>query len=55
MQKKALEKKEQQINDLQKQKNTLHDLLEKGVYDIETFLETTEIHCNTFKSYTRRN
>lgn len=37
MQKKALEKKEQQMNDLQKQKNKLHDLLENGVYDIETF------------------
>ncbi|MED0961831.1 recombinase family protein [Bacillus paramycoides] len=39
LQQKALEKKEQQTNDLQKQKNRLHDLLEKGVYDIETFLE----------------
>ncbi|MGY1460354.1 recombinase family protein [Bacillus toyonensis] len=39
LQQKALEKKVQQINDLQKQKNNLHDLLEKGVYDIDTFLE----------------
>ncbi|MGE7868010.1 recombinase family protein [Bacillus paramycoides] len=39
LQQKALEKKVQQINDLKKQKNTLHDLLEKGVYDIDTFLE----------------
>lgn len=38
-QQKTLEKKDQQINDLQKQKSNLHDLLEKGVYDIDTFLE----------------
>ena len=38
-QQKALEKKAQQINDLQKQKGNLHDLLEKGIYDIDTFLE----------------
>lgn len=39
LQQKALEKNEQQINDLQKQKSNLHDFLEKGVYDVETFLE----------------
>lgn len=39
LQQKALEKKEQQINDLHRQKNNLHDLLEKGIYDIDTFLE----------------
>ncbi|MCX2829455.1 recombinase family protein [Bacillus pseudomycoides] len=39
LQQKALEKKEQQINDLQKQKSNLHDFLEKGVYDVDTFLE----------------
>lgn len=39
LQQKALEKKEQQMINLQKQKNNLHDLLEKGVYDVETFLE----------------
>lgn len=42
LQQRALEKKkkkEKQVNDLQKQKNKLHDLLEKGVYDIGTFLE----------------
>ncbi|MGG0721420.1 recombinase family protein [Bacillus mycoides] len=38
-QQKALKKKEQHLNDLQKQKSNLHDFLEKGVYDIETFLE----------------
>lgn len=36
---KLLSSKQQQLTDLQKQKNTLHDLLEKGIYDIETFLE----------------
>lgn len=39
LQQKVLEKKLQQIKDLQKQKNSLHDLLEKGIYDITTFLE----------------
>ncbi|MED3026365.1 MULTISPECIES: recombinase family protein [Bacillus cereus group] len=39
LQQKALEKKEQQINDLQKQKGNLHDLLEKSVYDVDTFFE----------------
>ncbi|MEH7461437.1 recombinase family protein [Bacillus thuringiensis] len=39
LQQKALEKKEQQISDLQKQKSHLHDLLEKGIYDVDTFLE----------------
>ncbi|WP_242215353.1 recombinase family protein [Bacillus cereus group sp. BfR-BA-01383] len=39
LQQKVLEKKEQQINDLQKQKSNLHDLLEKGIYDVGTFLE----------------
>ncbi|EOA3906148.1 recombinase family protein, partial [Bacillus cytotoxicus] len=39
LQQKALEKKEQQMNNLQKQKSNLHDFLEKGVYDVDTFLE----------------
>lgn len=36
---KALENKQNELNELQKQKNSLHDFLEKGVYDIDTFME----------------
>ena len=35
-----LEKEAQELN---KQKNNLHDLLERGVYDIDTYLERTQI------------
>ena len=36
---KALEKKEKELQKLNVQKNNLHDLLERGVYTIEVFLE----------------
>lgn len=36
---KAFENKQNVISDLQKQKSSLHDFLEKGVYDLDTFLE----------------
>lgn len=29
--------------ELNKQKNNLHDLLEKGVYDVDTYLERTQV------------
>ncbi|MGV3288338.1 recombinase family protein [Bacillus wiedmannii] len=38
-QEKLLKKKKQQLSDLQKQKNNLHNFLEQGIYDIKTFLE----------------
>lgn len=36
---KAIEKKKKEIAELNAQKNNLHDLLERGVYDIDTFVE----------------
>ncbi|QOY36646.1 recombinase family protein [Anaerobacillus isosaccharinicus] len=36
---KAFENKQNEISELQKQKSSLHDFLEKGVYDLDTFLE----------------
>jgi site-specific DNA recombinase len=36
---KALKKKQEEISELTKQKNNLHDLLERRVYDINTFME----------------
>lgn len=36
---KVFENKQNEISDLQKQKSSLHDFLEKGVYDLDTFLE----------------
>ena len=35
-----LEKESQELN---KQKNNLHDLLERGIYDVDTYLERTQI------------
>lgn len=34
-----IEKKESEVSELTAQKNRLHDLLERGVYDIDTFVE----------------
>lgn len=34
---------EKESKELNKQKNSLHDLLERGVYDIDTYLERTQI------------
>ncbi|MBO0962533.1 recombinase family protein [Neobacillus sp. MM2021_6] len=36
---KAFKKKQEEINELAKQKNNLHDLLEQNVYDVPTFME----------------
>jgi DNA invertase Pin-like site-specific DNA recombinase len=40
---KVIDKKETEKNELQEQKNSLHDYLEKRVYTIETFLERQNI------------
>lgn len=34
---------EKELENLQKQKNNLHDLLERGVYDVDTFLERSNV------------
>jgi site-specific DNA recombinase len=36
---KAVEKKQKELDELTKQKNSLHDFLERGIYDIDTFME----------------
>lgn len=36
---KAVEKRQKEFEELSKQKNNLHDLLERGVYDLDTFME----------------
>ncbi|TCT23346.1 DNA invertase Pin-like site-specific DNA recombinase [Melghiribacillus thermohalophilus] len=40
---KALDKKRKELDQLNKQKNNLHDLLEQGIYDIETFMDRQNI------------
>lgn len=37
--KSLIEKKVEEVEELKSQKNKLHDLLERGVYDIDTFME----------------
>lgn len=37
--KKAVEKLEKELEELESQKNNLHDLLERGIYDVDTYLE----------------
>lgn len=37
---------EKEAVELNKQKNNLHDLLERGVYDVDTYLERTQILSN---------
>ncbi|MDD3839955.1 MAG: recombinase family protein [Clostridia bacterium] len=39
----ALNKLNNKLKQLEKQKNNLHDLLERGVYDIDTYLERSQI------------
>lgn len=39
LKKKGMEAKEKELKTLHEQKENLHDLLEQGVYDIETFME----------------
>jgi site-specific DNA recombinase len=47
--KKIFDKKKQELEDLIKQKDTLHDLLEKGVYSIEVFLERQNVLVTRIK------
>ncbi|MGZ0084539.1 recombinase family protein [Caldibacillus thermoamylovorans] len=46
---KAIEKKEKELRELHKQKDALHDLLERGVYTIETFLERQQTIVSRIK------
>ncbi|EAO52001.1 Site-specific recombinase [Bacillus thuringiensis serovar israelensis ATCC 35646] len=39
----ALRKLEKELVDVQKQKNNLHDLLERGVYTVDMFLERSNV------------
>lgn len=34
---------EKESNEIQKQKNNLHDFLERGIYDVDTYLERTSV------------
>lgn len=47
---KAIEKRQRELDELTKQKNNLHDLLERGVYDIDTFLERQQSIVERMKS-----
>ncbi|MGE6717874.1 recombinase family protein [Peribacillus frigoritolerans] len=46
---KAVQKKQKELAGLIKQKNSLHDFLEKGIYDINTFLERQEVLLEKIK------
>lgn len=39
----ALKTLERELSDTEKQKGSLHDYLEKGIYSIETYLERSKI------------
>lgn len=45
----AIQKKEKELNELIGQKNNLHTLLERGVYDVDTFMERQQIVNNEIK------
>ncbi|UFU00332.1 recombinase family protein [Radiobacillus kanasensis] len=45
----AINKKEKEIDELNTQKNNLHDLLERGVYDIDTFVERQQVIVERIK------
>lgn len=40
---KALSSLKNELNETEKQKNNLHDLLERGIYDIDTYLERSRL------------
>ncbi len=40
---------EKELKSLKKQKNTLHDLLERGIYDIDTYLERSNVIATRIK------
>ncbi len=39
----ALDGIKKELNNLQKQKNSLHDFLERGIYDVDTYIERSNI------------
>lgn len=47
---KSLTKKEKDLADLRKQKNNLHDLLEQGVYDVQTFMDRQNVVSERIKA-----
>lgn len=48
----ALRKLEKELVDVQKQKNNLHDLLERGVYTVDMFLERSNVVSNRINEIT---
>ncbi|MDF2792139.1 MAG: recombinase [Neobacillus sp.] len=48
---KAIEKKQKELNELIKQKNSLHDFLEQGIYDIDTFKERQKTITERMKKF----
>ncbi|WML43110.1 recombinase family protein [Neobacillus sp. PS3-40] len=48
---KAIQKKQKELDELLKQKSNLHDLLERGVYDINTFMERQQIVVDRMKIF----
>nr|WP_309099103.1 recombinase family protein [Fredinandcohnia onubensis] len=47
---KAIEKKKKELGELNTQKNNLHDFLERGIYDIDTFMERQQNVVKRIKS-----
>lgn len=47
--KKSLDNKNNELEEAHNQKNRLHDLLEKGVYDIDTFMERQQLLVSRIK------
>lgn len=45
---------DKELNNLTKQKNSLHDLLERGIYDIETYLERSKIIAERIKELSKQ-
>lgn len=45
---------DKEISNLVKQKASLHDLLERGVYDVDTFLERSNVIANKILEITKR-
>ncbi len=47
---KALQRIDAELSDLDKQKSSLHDLLERGVYDVDTFMSRSSVISDRIKS-----